>query len=164
MNRSKDGILTASWNEVSPVSVADGTTLFTVMVRALKDVKLTDALVLNNSITTTEGYQNGDIIHMELKANEELSGIDINQFALLQNNPNPFNGETSIGFVLPATGTATLRIIDVNGKEIYRESGSYTQGYHRVTIKRKELHSSGVYYYQLESGSNVAIKKLVVID
>ena len=164
LNRSKAGILTASWNEVSPVSVTDGATLFTIMARATKDVKLSEVLALNNSVTVSEGYQNDAIINLELKANEALNGIDMHRFALLQNNPNPFNGETSIGFVLPNAGTATLRIIDVNGKEVYRESGSYTKGYHRLTIKRKDLQASGVYYYQLESGSDVAIKKLVVID
>ena len=164
LNRSKAGILTASWNEVSPVTVTDGATLFTIMARATKDVKLSEVLALNNSVTVSEGYQNDAIINLELKANEALNGIDMHRFALLQNNPNPFNGETSIGFVLPNAGTATLRIIDVNGKEVYRESGSYTKGYHRLTIKRKDLQASGVYYYQLESGSDVAIKKLVVID
>jgi len=37
-------------------------------------------------------------------------------FELNQNTPNPFNGETVIGFNLPEAGAATLTVMDVQGK------------------------------------------------
>lgn len=41
-------------------------------------------------------------------------------FALLQNHPNPFNAGTRIGYELPVASRVTVRIFDLQGREIRR--------------------------------------------
>ena len=81
-----------------------------------------------------------------------------------QNTPNPFNGETVIGFTLPQAGQATLKVMDVQGKVIKSLTNDYAKGYNQISINAKELGATGVLHYQLESADNVATKKMIIIE
>ena len=85
-------------------------------------------------------------------------------FELYQNEPNPFNDITVIGFELPATSEATLSVYDVTGKVIYTRVDTYSKGLNTVTINRESLPAVGVLYYKLENGENVATKKMIVLE
>ena len=84
-------------------------------------------------------------------------------FMLEQNYPNPFNPSTNIGYQLADGSKVTLKIYDVLGKEIatlineYKPAGKY-----EIEFDASNL-PSGVYFYQLISGENIATKKLVLI-
>lgn len=85
-------------------------------------------------------------------------------FALQQNYPNPFNPETHIKFSVEKTGRTSLRVFDLVGQEVallfdeVAEAGKY----YDLTFKGTNL-TSGVYFYKLESGNNVAMKKLMLL-
>ncbi|MFA6468458.1 MAG: T9SS type A sorting domain-containing protein [Bacteroidota bacterium] len=84
-------------------------------------------------------------------------------FALSQNYPNPFNPTTNIAFTLPQSGTTSLKVYDVLGREVlnvvnqFQEAGSYT-----VTLDASKL-ASGMYIYRLESGSFSSVKKMTLV-
>jgi hypothetical protein len=84
-------------------------------------------------------------------------------FALNQNYPNPFNPSTVIGYQLPVSGSVTLKVYDVVGREVAtlvnetKSAGSY-----QVTFNASKL-ASGVYFYKLQSGSYTSVKKLVLM-
>ncbi|MCR9103031.1 MAG: T9SS type A sorting domain-containing protein, partial [bacterium] len=84
-------------------------------------------------------------------------------FELYQNQPNPFKGETVIGFNLPEAAQATITISDVTGKvlKLYRHDGS--KGYNHITVKSSELAATGVVSYTVETGDYTATKKMVII-
>jgi len=82
-------------------------------------------------------------------------------FDLLQNIPNPFAGETMIGFVLPQGGEATLRISDVQGRVIRVIKGQYNAGYNAIMLRGDDL-PSGVLQYTLTSGDFTATRRMVV--
>lgn len=85
------------------------------------------------------------------------------EFALRQNYPNPFNSQTNIEFSLSQPGNAELVIYDCLGKEIKRLAvGDLNAGYHVITWNAKS-YASGVYFYQLRTGSNLETKKLVLL-
>ncbi|MBK6903265.1 MAG: hypothetical protein IPH04_10770 [Saprospirales bacterium] len=46
-------------------------------------------------------------------------------FDLLPNRPNPFNGNTTIGFVLPEACEVQLRVFNMDGMELWRVSKTY---------------------------------------
>ena len=88
---------------------------------------------------------------------EPASGIQ------LSNYPNPFNPSTQINFVLPKKAFVELKVYDVLGRQVadllneVREAGS-----HKVLFNASYL-SSGVYLYQLRSGSTVITNKFMLI-
>jgi uncharacterized delta-60 repeat protein len=92
-------------------------------------------------------------------------GTVLKVFALDQNYPNPFNPATTIGFTLQNTGLTTLKIYDIVGREVATlvnnellEAGVY----HQKQFNASHL-ASGVYFARLQSGSNVQLKKLMLI-
>jgi photosystem II stability/assembly factor-like uncharacterized protein len=87
-------------------------------------------------------------------------------FALEQNYPNPFNPTTVIRFSLPNVGTrhvVSLKVFDVLGREIATlVSEELRAGELSVTWDAAAF-PSGVYFYQLQAGSFVETKKLVLL-
>ncbi len=113
-----------------------------------------------------------------LKMNEVDGEADdiLNQFALEQNYPNPFNPTTAISYQLPAPsgveGSAvsivTLKVYDLLGREVktlVNEIG--VPGVYSVRWDgrndRGEAVSSGIYLYQLRTGSFVMTRKMVLL-
>jgi len=86
-------------------------------------------------------------------------------YKLEQNHPNPFNPSTKIKYSIKEPGLVTLKIYDLLGREIVtlvnepKQAGEYEVEFDAV---RYGL-SSGVYLYQLTSGSFTSIKKLVLM-
>lgn len=107
---------------------------------------------------------------MLLTQRDEYSGKTVNKnniepikYELSQNYPNPFNPVTNIKYQIQKTGLVTLRIYDIIGREIktivneIKNPGSYI-----VTFNGSEF-SSGVYFYRIQSGDFVQVKKMLLI-
>jgi hypothetical protein len=77
--------------------------------------------------------------------------------------PNPFNMTTTISFVLPAQQNAQLRVFDVLGREVSRESlGWLCAGSHQSVFDGAEL-ASGLYFVRLESGQQMKTVKMMLM-
>ncbi len=94
---------------------------------------------------------------VEVKVNVPL------QFALSQNYPNPFNPTTQIEYSVPQAGFVTLKVYNTLGQEVASlVNGMIKAGTHEVTFNGSNL-TSGVYYYRIESGSKVSVKKMMLL-
>jgi hypothetical protein len=102
---------------------------------------------------------NLDIVEIDLRNGEESS-----EFALYQNEPNPFTDYTTIGFRLPEAGQATITLYDVTGKILNVMQGNYDKGYNTVKLTKEDLSVSGMIYYKLQSGQHSAVKHLIVVQ
>jgi hypothetical protein len=93
------------------------------------------------------------------RGNETIPSTSV----LYQNYPNPFNPTTNIEFSLPVRSNIKLSCINILG-EIVKviASGNFEAGNHKVTLDASNL-STGVYFYRLEAGDFVNIKKLILI-
>lgn len=86
-----------------------------------------------------------------------------NNYELYQNYPNPFNPVTVIKYQVPKEGVVSLAVYDMLGNEVTsiinkeQKAGSY-----EVTFDASSL-ASGIYFYQLRSGSFRATKKLMLL-
>ena len=84
-------------------------------------------------------------------------------FKLYQNYPNPFNPVTNIKYEVPFRMKVTLKIYDVNGKEVkvlvngIQNAGSYSVDWNG------ESYASGVYFYRLEAEGFSKSYKMVLI-
>ena len=82
-------------------------------------------------------------------------------FSLEQNYPNPFNPSTKIKYSIPTSGFVTLKVYDVLGKEIATlVNGEKPAGSYEVEFNAANL-SSGIYFYKLQAGDYVQVKKMM---
>lgn len=79
-------------------------------------------------------------------------------YALLQNFPNPFNPSTTINYQLPEDDFVSLRVYNSLGQEVAElVNGVVSAGTHSVDFDASSL-SSGIYYYTLRVGDNKFVK------
>ncbi|MBN1782494.1 T9SS type A sorting domain-containing protein [bacterium] len=91
------------------------------------------------------------------------SKVNPNSFALNQNYPNPFNPETTINFALDQRSAVKLTVYDVLGNEVAQLVNDVRPaGPQSVRFNGSDL-SSGVYFYKLETASNVITKKMMLM-
>ncbi|WP_236972050.1 T9SS type A sorting domain-containing protein, partial [Membranihabitans marinus] len=70
----------------------------------------------------------------------------------------------AIGFNLPEASDATLSVYDVTGKVLKVVEGAYGKGYNEVKLNSSDLNATGVLYYQLDTKTYTATKKMIVIE
>ena len=87
----------------------------------------------------------------------------VKDYDLFQNYPNPFNPATTITYQLPKSGSVTLKIYDMLGKEVMtlvneqKEMGRYTVQFDASSL------ASGMYVYQLRANDFVSTKKMLLL-
>jgi len=101
-----------------------------------------------------------DITNTNVESNQST----IAEFELFQNYPNPFNPSTTIRFALPnATQEVSLAVYDLLGRQVaLLVKQDMSVGIHTVSFNAENL-SSGMYFYRLQAGSFVSVKKLTLI-
>jgi hypothetical protein len=108
----------------------------------------------NNGFATTDGVD---------------TPASLNQSALLQNSPNPFNPTTAISYEIPGRGFVDLRVYDVSGKLVRTlVAGEKTTGPHTIVWDGADNTGrrmvSGVYLYRLLfNGAVVDTRKMVML-
>ena len=79
------------------------------------------------------------------------------RYSLEQNYPNPFNPTTTINYQLPHSGKTSLKIYDINGREVaklvdsFQNTGFYSVRWDGCASGGVPV-ASGVFFYRLESG------------
>ncbi|HMT11260.1 MAG TPA: T9SS type A sorting domain-containing protein, partial [Ignavibacteria bacterium] len=72
------------------------------------------------------------------------------EFSLNQNYPNPFNPVSTISFALDESGSAEVKVFDINGKEVKTllRKTNMDPGSYSFSFSGDDL-SSGIYFYRL---------------
>ncbi len=85
-------------------------------------------------------------------------------FDLSQNYPNPFNPSTTIEFIVPGDGHATLKIFDSIDQEVATlfNDAAKAGEYHQTTFDGSTL-ASGMYFARLQFGEKSLVKKLLMV-
>jgi protocatechuate 3,4-dioxygenase beta subunit len=84
------------------------------------------------------------------------------------NFPNPFNVQTTIGYVVPESGQASVRVYDVSGRLVrVLESGFHTSDTYFTTWDGRDPYgrrvASGVYFLRLEGPEASATRKIILV-
>ncbi|MFZ1978111.1 MAG: T9SS type A sorting domain-containing protein, partial [Bacteroidota bacterium] len=91
------------------------------------------------------------------------SGTTPHLVALNQNYPDPFNPSTKISYSVPATGLVTLKVYNILGQEVQTLfSGMRNAGNYETTFDGSKL-ASGVYFYRLQAGNQMLVKKMLML-
>ena len=103
--------------------------------------------------------------HYELIV-DDIENIVITQpktFKLGQNYPNPFNPSTIINYELPITNDVDLSIYNLLGQKVATLVNKRQQaGSHQVEWDASGF-ASGIYYYRIEAGEFVEVKKMILL-
>jgi len=84
-------------------------------------------------------------------------------YTLKQNYPNPFNPETTIEFTIPNSEFVTLIVYNSLGQEMVTlVSENLSPGSYVSTWDASQF-ASGAYYYKIEAGNYIAVKKLILM-
>lgn len=86
---------------------------------------------------------------------------------LSQNHPNPFNPTTIIEYELPEARQVELRVYDLQGRVVrVLVDERRSAGVHRITwdgTDERDQRASGVYFYRMEAGGKIEVKKMVLV-
>ena len=98
---------------------------------------------------------------------EQVSGLP-NDLQLMQNAPNPFNGQTILSYFLPKAGPVSLEVFTVTGQRVaLLREGPQKAGYHRFPWNARAAAgrplASGLYLYRLVTDEGVLTRKLILL-
>lgn len=119
-------------------------------VRAVDEYDLTSTYT-NSIHVMVQGYGNEEKINTGLDDEENKPILTYN---IDSNFPNPFNPNTTISFSLPERSFVTLKIYNIEGKEITSlvneqlNTGTYSKMFYGDNL------SSGIYFYQIIAKSH----------
>ncbi|MGH1366308.1 MAG: DUF4397 domain-containing protein [Calditrichia bacterium] len=107
---------------------------------------------------------NGDVVEFSpiVGIEDDLLDGTINNFELEQNYPNPFNPTTTIRYSIPQSSDVTVTIFNIAGQKVAtlvserQSAGAYTLDFNAAQFP------SGVYFYQINAGSFVSSRKMVL--
>ena len=165
--RSAEGIIGTDWYELHPLDVTDETVLFTLNFTAIQGgIQLSEILSIDSDTELAfhaDGNNEVGDVELEFSTTTSVSPIADNDFALLQNKPNPFSSETIISFVLPQNAETTLTIIDVAGRTVFQTKTQALKGYNELKINAFDLPATGVFHYRLDSEVGTAVRKMIIL-
>ena len=109
---------------------------------------------------------NNNITFFKVNKNEFSVGINdkpaIRDIDVAQNQPNPFNGTTTVKVNLNKAADLSLEVTNMMGQVVYSvNAGQASAGLNKLTIDGSQL-SSGVYFYTVKAGKSVVTKKMIV--
>jgi len=91
-------------------------------------------------------------------------GVEQDKFILAQNYPNPFNPSTTIDFMVPQAGWATVKIYNLLGQEVATSYYGIVQANKIYSTEFNALGlPSGVYFYQLRSAGKIETRRMTLM-
>ena len=94
---------------------------------------------------------------------EPVKGVVPTDYTLSQNYPNPFNPSTEIRFSITRSGSTTLKVYDLMGREVSTlVNETLVPGAYSVKFDATNL-SSGTYLYVLTSGGMRLTNKMMLL-
>jgi len=116
-----------------------------------------DQSVLKSLWFGIEAFGKGSLVPVEKQP------FGVLNYDIGQNYPNPFNPVTTINYSLAKPGNVSIKLFNTIGQLVSIIENSYKPaGKYSAVFNASKL-SSGIYYYQITSGTYNAVKKAVLI-
>ncbi|MBN2413019.1 T9SS type A sorting domain-containing protein, partial [candidate division KSB1 bacterium] len=90
------------------------------------------------------------------------------EFSISQNYPNPFNPSTKIKYSLPQNSQVNITIYNINGKVVetiinnFQMQGTYEINWQGTDNENHKV-PSGIYFYRIEAGHFIEIRKMTLV-
>jgi hypothetical protein len=119
--------------------------------------------ILNNYIFAATDYSEYIRGLSEFIGIKQISEQVPGHFSLSQNYPNPFNPSTKIRFDIPKQALTRITVFDILGREVKTlVNEELNAGKYEVDFNAS-AYSSGLYFYRIEAGDYVEVKKMVLV-
>ncbi len=93
---------------------------------------------------------------------EEINSVPVS-FSISQNYPNPFNPSTTIEYALQEASYVKIDVFNILGQKISSLVNAHVEsGIHKVNFIANQF-PSGVYFYKIEAGEFVSVKKMILL-
>jgi len=85
------------------------------------------------------------------------------EFVLYQNYPNPFNPSTKIKYSIAVESYVRIKVFDNIGNEVATlVSSKQAAGNYEINFSAINL-ASGIYFYRMQAGSYIQMKKMMIL-
>ncbi|MBI3233849.1 MAG: T9SS type A sorting domain-containing protein [Bacteroidetes bacterium] len=151
IERSIDG---KSWTKIGEVAGKGNSNILT-------NYSYTDLNVSNNNVVYYRLRQ------VDFNGSSELSNIVSVAFGKMQTitiesvQPNPFTTGLNINLNLLTSEHVSVRIIDMNGKEVVSQSYDLSKDNHVISLDNLDKLSSGMYMIQVSTASETIMQRLM---
>ncbi len=156
----QSGRLNISWFDAGLCTVLPGDNLFTLQIRARKDVLLREAIYLTNNTLQPEAYpENGSTTRLALQFRTQ--GEDARETLIFPAQPNPTTGSACIPVRLQESVPVIVEIFDATGKVVFQQKNTLQAGAQLLEIPAAAIAIAGVYGWRVQAGGVVQTGKLV---
>ncbi|GIV31850.1 MAG: hypothetical protein KatS3mg030_152 [Saprospiraceae bacterium] len=146
------GVLTASWNDVTPHTLDADQIIFTLVFETMADVRLSEAVGIGSDFTTAEAYlEDGTLLDVALHFDGAEQAPSHLQAGI---SPNPFSQGTTLQIQNPADQLVRLTVLDVQGRIVFEEEKMLTKGYHNWYLDQQQLPATGTYLFKIVAGGS----------
>ncbi len=166
-----EGNIRFAWSSATGASVQNYTSAYRLRFRVrMGGGKLSEALYLDAAALQPVAYS-PDLIpaavrlrfipDLPARPREDQAGPEAQDAVLYQNRPNPFQDQTTIGFMLARDGEARLRVYDADGRLLFENSAHRAAGYHEIDVALNPARCRGLLYYELRTPERVLSRKMI---
>ncbi len=167
LSQAHRGQISIAYDQATAVDLSAEELLLELTFVANENAQVADIFTLGERTLSAEIYVEdaGQIKAQNMSLEiENRNGIAQEVgFHLMQNAPNPFDNNTTISFTLPTAGYASLKVFDYTGRLLLEHQDEFQKGYNQIELDIKNIDAQGILYYQLDTKTHSASKKMIVI-
>jgi hypothetical protein len=162
------GVLNMAWYTAQPQAVAAGDPLYTLHLRALQPLQLSESLKWSDhrsnaphqlSAVGYDGQETRIALALAFRGQEVPEMSD--QTIVFPVQPNPTSGIAYIAVQLAQAETVRLTITDLEGKKILEQEQAFSEGAQILEIPADITSKPGVYFWKVQAGATVESGKLI---
>ncbi|MCK9310434.1 MAG: T9SS type A sorting domain-containing protein, partial [Candidatus Cloacimonetes bacterium] len=123
----------------------------------------------NLQVFNTKHEEHWEQLYALLDKKPATEEIPIPSVPLIATNyPNPFNPSTTIAFSIPTTYNTKLSVYNIKGQKVKELiNNELASGYHKIIWDGRDKNnrgvSSGIYFFRLQSGGKVSVRKAMLM-
>ncbi|MCC6459622.1 MAG: hypothetical protein IT260_04060 [Saprospiraceae bacterium] len=162
----EDGILRLAWSQAQGVSLQQTSPLFRLEFEVREGGgRLSEALALADDRLPGRAYSSSFVeseLQLQFAGTTGTAAPVATGLQLLQNRPNPAQGHTNIGFVLPEACVARLRLFDAAGRIVAERKDQFPVGRHDLRFDLSGC--AGLLYYELTTPVGTLTRKMITVE
>lgn len=167
LSQAHRGQISIAYDRATAVELSIDELLMELTFVANENTQISDVFTLSERTISAEIYvDNAGLIqaqNLSLEIENRNGVAQTAGFHLMQNAPNPFENNTTISFTLPKAEYASLKVFDYTGRLLFERQDEFQKGYNQIELDIKDIDAQGILYYQLDTKTHSASKKMIVI-